>query len=220
VSGTSHTFEVQAKNAGGTDSSPATYAWTIDTVKPTAELTGLPPDPSDGESVAFAFAFEADEPAAFSCGLVGPRSFGASTCSSPIAYPGLPDGRYTFEVAATDLAGNPGDPVSYGWRVESPAEPPHPPIDRTPPQTRIATGMPQQTRAGRNGRRRVVLRFSSNEPGASFVCRLDRRRTTPCVSPRAYTVAIGAHTFRVTATDTEGNTDPSPAIVRFRVRRG
>lgn len=217
VSGTTHTFEVQAKNAGGTDSSPATYAWTIDTVKPTVSLTDRPPDPS---ATSVAFSFTADEPAAFSCGLVGPRSFGASTCSSPIAYPGLPDGRYTFEVAATDLAGNPGDPVSYGWRVESPAEPPHPPIDRTPPQTRIATGMPQQTRAGRNGRRRVVLRFSSNEPGASFVCRLDRRRTTPCVSPRAYTVAIGAHAFRVTATDTEGNTDPSPAIVRFRVRRG
>jgi len=217
ATGTAHTFQVRAKNAGGTDPSPASYTWTVDTVRPSVSLTDRPPDPS---ATSVAFSFKADEPAAFSCGLVGPRSFGASTCSSPIAYPGLPDGHYTFEVAATDLAGNPGDPVSYGWRVESPAEPPHPPIDRTPPQTRIATGMPQQTRAGRNGRRRVVLRFSSNEPGASFVCRLDRRRTTPCVSPRAYPVAIGAHTFRVTATDTEGNTDPSPAIVRFRVRRG
>jgi hypothetical protein len=89
----------------------------------------------------------------------------------------------------------------------------------TPPQTRIAAGMPKRIPAGRNGLRRVVFRFSSSEGGARFVCRLDRRRAAPCVSPRAYTVAIGVHTFRVTATDAEGNTDPSPALVRFVVLR-
>jgi Ca2+-binding RTX toxin-like protein len=219
ATGTVHTFQVRAKNAGGTDLSPAAYTWTIDTVKPAVSLTDRPPDPSAASDAAFSFT--ADEPATFACGLVGPRSFGASACSSGVAYPGLPDGRYTFEVAATDLAGNQGGPVSYGWRVESPAEPPPPPplVDRTPPQTRLASGMPKRVRAGRNGRRRLVLRFSSNERGASFVCRLDRRRAAPCVSPRAYTVAIGAHAFRVTATDAEGNTDPSPALIRFHVLR-
>jgi hypothetical protein len=77
--------------------------------------------------------------------------------------------------------------------------------------------MRKRFRAGRNGQRRVLLHFSSNERGASFICRLDRRHATPCASPRAYTVGIGAHTFRVTAIDAEGNTDPSPAQVRFRV---
>jgi Ca2+-binding RTX toxin-like protein len=225
--GTAHTFQVQARNAGGTDLSPAAYAWTIDTVRPAVSLTDRPPDPSAASEAAFYFA--ADEPAAFACSLTGPRSFGTSACSSGIAYPGLPDGAYTFEVAATDLAGNLGNPVSYGWRVVSLAEPPPTPspppptpppprqVDRTPPRTRIATGMPKRFRAEHNGRRRVVLRFSSNESGTSFVCRLDRRRATQCVSPRAYTLAIGAHTFRVTATDAEGNTDPSPALIRFRV---
>ena len=222
ATGTAHTFQVRAKNAGGTDLSPAEYAWTIDTVKPAVSLTGRPPDPSAASAAAFVFT--ADEPVTFACSLAGPRSFGASACSSGVAYQGLPDGRYSFEVAATDLAGNLGEPVSYAWGVESPAEPPlppppPPPVDRTQPQTRLATGMPKRVRAGRNGRRRVVFRFSSNERGASFVCRLDRRRAAPCVSPRAYTVAIGAHAFRVTATDAEGNADPSPALIRFHVLR-
>jgi Ca2+-binding RTX toxin-like protein len=220
ATGTAHTFQVRAKNAGGTDLSPAAYTWTIDTVKPAVSLTDRPPDPSAASAAAFSFT--ADEPATFVCRLAGPRPIGASACSSGVAYTGLPDGRYAFEVAATDLAGNHGEPVSYGWGVESPTAPlpPSPPlVDRTRPQTRLATGMPKRVRAGRNGRRRVVFRFSSNERGASFVCRLDRRRAASCVSPRAYTVAIGIHAFRVTATDAAGNTDPSPALIRFHVLR-
>jgi Ca2+-binding RTX toxin-like protein len=219
ATGTAHTFQVRAKNAGGTDPSPAAYTWTVDAVKPTVSLTDRPPDPSVASAATFSFT--ADEPAAFACSLAGPKSFGASPCSSGIAYPGLPDGRYTFEVAATDPAGNVGDPASYGWRVESPAEPPPPPppVDSTPPQTRIATALPRPVRAGRSGRRRVVFHFSSNEQGADFVCQLDRRRAAPCVSPRAYNVAIGAHTFCVTSIDAAGNPDPSPALVSFRVRR-
>ncbi len=68
------------------------------------------------------------------------------------------------------------------------------------------------------GRRRVVFRFSADEQ-AKFVCRLDRRKPAPCASPRAYMVGVGAHVFRVTATDAAGNSDPSPAVFRFRVRR-
>jgi len=64
----------------------------------------------------------------------------------------------------------------------------------------------------------VVFRFGANE-SSTFVCRLDRRRQAPCSSPRAYRVGVGRHVFRVTATDAAGNTDPSPAAFRFRVRR-
>ncbi len=218
VSGTAHSFQVRAKNAGGTDPSPASYAWTVDTVRPALSLTGRPADPSAASDAAFSFS--ADEPVAFACALSGPRSSGRSGCSPGIAYPGLPDGRYVFELTATDPAGNPADPVAYEWRVESPAPPPPPPpppVDSTPPLTRIAAGLKNRIEAGRGGRHRVVLRFSSSESGGSFVCRLDGRPATRCTSPRAYTAAIGAHTFRVTAIDAAGNADPSAARFRFRV---
>jgi Ca2+-binding RTX toxin-like protein len=216
--GTAHTFQVRSKNATGTDPSPASYTWTVDTVKPELSLTSRPPDPSGGASVSFAFA--ADEPATYECSLAGPKPSGAVACASGIAFSGLPNGDYTFSVAATDRAGNAGDPVAYGWEVDNSVDkPPPPPVDRTPPQTRIARGLPKQLRAGRTGRRRFVLRFASSEAGSHFVCRLDRRPAARCVSPRAYNVGLGAHVFRVTATDAAGNPDPSPAVFRVRVRR-
>jgi Ca2+-binding RTX toxin-like protein len=225
ATGTAHTFEVRAKNAGGIDPTPTSYTWTVDTVRPEVSLTDRPADPSAASDAAFSFT--ADEPATFACSLAGPRSFAAAPCSSGISYPALPAGRYTFEVTATDPAGNAGDPVSYEWQVESRSEPPLPPpppppppaVDRTRPQTRIAAGVPKRIRASHKGRRRVSFRFSSNERGARFICQLDRRRAVPCASPRAYTVGIGRHTFRVTAIDAAGNRDRSPALFRLRVLR-
>jgi len=93
-----------------------------------------------------------------------------------------------------------------------------PPRDRTPPQTRITAG-PHRVLYARNGPRRVVFRFAATERRSRFRCRLDRRRAARCISPRAFRVAAGSHVFRVWATDRAGNTDPSPAVLRFRVRR-
>jgi len=97
-------------------------------------------------------------------------------------------------------------------------EPPKPPRpDRSPPQTRV-TARPAAILFANHGRRRVVVRFNSSEPGSSFRCKLDRRPFRPCASPRAYTVGIGAHAIRVLAIDAAGNSDSSPVVLRFRVR--
>ncbi len=98
-----------------------------------------------------------------------------------------------------------------------PPPPPPPPRDRTPPRTRIDLG-PRKVLTMTRRPRRVAFRFGANED-STFVCRLDRRRPAGCSSPRAYGVGAGRHIFRVTATDAAGNTDPSPAVFRFRVRR-
>jgi Ca2+-binding RTX toxin-like protein len=92
-----------------------------------------------------------------------------------------------------------------------------PPGDRTPPRTRISA-RPRKLLAARSGKRRVAFRFSADER-STFRCRLDRRRAAACASPRAYRVGPGKHTFRVVATDAAGNTDPTPAVFRFRVSR-
>jgi Ca2+-binding RTX toxin-like protein len=99
-----------------------------------------------------------------------------------------------------------------------PPPPPRPPRDRTPPRTRIDRG-PRKVLSLTKGRRRVVFRFTASER-STFVCRLDHHRPARCSSPRAYRVGVGHHVFRVTATDAAGNSDPSPALFSFRVRRG
>jgi len=87
--------------------------------------------------------------------------------------------------------------------------------DSTAPQTTIDRGPPRRTR-----KRSARFRFSSNEPGSSFECRLDRRDFSPCESPLEFDrLRRGRHRFEVRALDPAGNRDPSPAVARFKVRR-
>ncbi len=74
-------------------------------------------------------------------------------------------------------------------------------------------------RAAPGRRKLVVFRFASSEPGSSFRCKLDGKPYRPCTSPRAYKVALGRHAVRIFAIDAAGNADPTPALLRFRVRR-
>lgn len=88
--------------------------------------------------------------------------------------------------------------------------------DRDAPRTQIAKKPKRRTT-----KRRVRITFSSSEPGSSFACKLDKKPFKPCRSPYRKRVGIGRHRFQVVATDAAGNTDPSPAKLRFRrVRPG
>lgn len=83
-----------------------------------------------------------------------------------------------------------------------------------PPETTINKGPKKKSRD-----RTPTFRFSSDEPGSAFMCKLDRKPYKPCSSPRRYKVGRGKHVFMVTATDSSENTDPTPAKRTFRVRR-
>jgi Ca2+-binding RTX toxin-like protein len=90
--------------------------------------------------------------------------------------------------------------------------------DRMAPRARI-TSHPPRRRLIDKRRLVVAFRFSANEAGATFRCRLDRGAFRPCRSPRVYRLAPGLHVFRVYAIDQAGNRDRSPAFFRFRIRR-
>ena len=63
------------------------------------------------------------------------------------------------------------------------------------------------------------LKFSSTEPGSTFTCKLDRKKARTCKSPKRYrNLHDGRHKVIVTAIDADGNADPTPARVRFKVR--
>jgi 6-phosphogluconolactonase (cycloisomerase 2 family) len=88
--------------------------------------------------------------------------------------------------------------------------------DETPPETTITNGPNPRTK-----RRRASFEFISSEPFSSFECKLDKRGFKPCPSPRGYGKKLlkpGKHTFRVRALDEPGNTDRSPARMRWRIR--
>jgi hypothetical protein len=86
--------------------------------------------------------------------------------------------------------------------------------DTTPPNTTITAGPPLFTK-----NTTANFAFASTEPGSTFKCRLDGAALfTNCASPKAYSgLAEGTHTFRVRATDSAANTDPTPATRSFTV---
>ncbi len=102
--------------------------------------------------------------------------------------------------------------------LEPTARPPKPRPDTKPPKTRLGAH-PRKLLRTTSGRRRVAFRFTSNEPGSRFRCRLDSQPFRFCASPRAYVVRPGRHAFRVAAIDPAGNADRTPALFHFRVQR-
>jgi hypothetical protein len=81
---------------------------------------------------------------------------------------------------------------------------------RHSPSTRLRT---------RANTAKVILRFASNETGATFVCRIDGGLFHPCPATLVRRFGIGSHTVRAIARDTAGNADPTPAAFRFKVVR-
>ena len=88
--------------------------------------------------------------------------------------------------------------------------------DEDPPETTITRSPNPKTK-----KRRAIFEFVSSEPFSTFECKLDKRGFKPCPSPRSYGKSLlrpGKHTFRVRALDEPGNTDRTPARIRWKVR--
>jgi hypothetical protein len=202
LAGGSHTFAVRATDAAGnTDPTPATYTWTIDLTAPNTMLA--PADPTSPTTATSAdFDFSATEAGAtFECSLDG-AAF--ASCTSRKTYTGLGDGPHTFQVHAIDPAGNVDPtPGSFSWTV-----------DRTPPETSLASGTPADPSNGKS----ATFGFSASEPGSSFECSLDGGAYTSCAGSKTYTgLADGTRNFSVRAIDAAGNVDPTPATYTWRI---
>lgn len=120
-----------------------------------------------------------------------------------------------LRASATDLAGNTSacsDPITYTE-------------DSSAPETTITKGPPAKlsmARTRRHGRPstppRASFSFSSSDPQAHFLCRLDKAEFGSCESPAVYrNFKRGHHTFAVVAVDAAGNVDPTPATRSFNL---
>jgi hypothetical protein len=86
----------------------------VDTAAPETTITVSPSDPSASTDASFEFT-ASEGGSTFECRLDG----GAfSACTSPQSYSGLAAGSHTFDVQASDAAGNTdGAPASFTWTV-------------------------------------------------------------------------------------------------------
>src|SRR6185436_9022855 len=184
------TIAARATDTSNLTTTTANITVTIDNTPPNTTISSGPSGSVANTSASFSFT--ATETATFACSLDG-AAFTA--CSSPVNYTGLAGGAHTFQVRATDTAGNvDATPASQSWTVI------------VPPDTTITAGP-----SGTVTTTSASFSFTSTIGGSTFTCSLDGSAFSACTSPKSYTnLTNGSHTFQVVAT-AQGNIDPTPA---------
>ena len=88
--------------------------------------------------------------------------------------------------------------------------------DTNAPETKI-TKAPKK----KSSKTTAKFKFSSDETGSTFECRLDKGAFQVCESKVKYKkLKTGKHRFQVVATDTAGNPDQTPAKYSFKITDG
>jgi hypothetical protein len=169
---------------------------------PEVEITEGPPPLSANPSPRVAFA--ASRPVTFFCSI---DEGVAIPCTSPFV-PATPleDGEHTITVSGTDLAGRSGksEPESFT-------------IDTTPPSASIRKHPKKVVRTGKK-KAKVTFKFAADEPGSTFLCRIDGSKFRACPAKLVRKFKPGKHKVQVKASDALGNVGPAAAF-SFRVER-
>lgn len=215
----SHTFQVRAHNANGTGTA-ASYTWKVDLTPPEVTVLSGPADPSPGGSAAFKYN-SSESPSTFQCSLEpeGEPAVFSNCAATGKTYPDaehpapLANGIWTFEVRATDQAGNRSTPGAmpagtYSWEVDNSL------TDETPPETTLLSKPANPSESST-----AAFTYESNEANSSFECALDAGPFAPCPAAGVLYSGLtgGPHSFQVRAIDASGNIDPTPARYSFDV---
>lgn len=193
-----YTFEVRAVDWSGNVSSISSRQFILDRTVPSVSIDSGPSAVVNNRSPNFGFSSN-DGNATFLCSLDNAHF---DRCTSPKSYVVLSDGQHTFQVKATDAAGNTSSTARRTWTV-----------DTTAPETVILSG-PSGTVLDNS----ATFEFWA-EPGARYECGLDGSGLEPCSSPKDYTdLAVGFHEFVVRAIDAVGNTETTVALRDWTVK--
>ena len=208
-----HEIRAVAHDVAGNRSQPGAGTLRVDNTAPTLTITSGP----DGDVVAegstqswgFTVVDTGSGALAPECSLVPAGALPEwGACARPDGHDatGPAEGAHTFTVRARDGAGN----VATVERSFA--------VDGTPPRTRIVDGPPATVRT-RGAASTARFRFASDDPAATYQCRLDAGRRRACDERERLRVGLGRHVLRVWATDEVGNADATPAVHRWRVVR-
>jgi hypothetical protein len=113
-----YTARAEQTDAAGNTGASVARTFTVDATAPDTSITSGPSGSTTSTGASFGFS-SSEAGSSFECRLDG----GAwSSCSSPKSYTGLALGAHTFEVRATDAAGNlEATPASSSWTVVAPS---------------------------------------------------------------------------------------------------
>ncbi len=216
-------FKVRATDQVGNQGAAAEFTWEVDNsladeTPPQTTITAKPPDPSSSANASF--SYESNEAGStFECSLDGVAFAGCP--ATGIAYTGLASGAHSFQVRATDGAGNTDKtPAGYSWQV---AVPTAPAIGPPPVIPLAAPEVPETTITAKPGAvtrdRTPTFRFRSSVAGSSFQCKVDGGPFRSCRSPLTTTsLSFGRHAVQVRAI-AAGLADPTPARSGFKVAK-
>jgi hypothetical protein len=206
-----HTFRVRAVDAAGNrDATPATVTWIIENQPPETQITQPPPSASNTGAVSV--AFDANEPATFTCSVDDRPS---EPCESPLQIRDLVDGGHRLAVTATDLSGKSDPtPATATWTIDRVAPSPGTPI--APVDVPGIAARPTFTFARGSDEQSGL----SSEDVVVDGARLATVDAATCVQTCSVTAAIaladGQHTWGVITRDRASNESRSPTV-RFVV---
>ena len=197
----SHTFQVRATDqAGNPDPTPDTFTWTVDSTAPNTNITSQPADPTNATGASFVFN-SSEAGSSFEVRLDG-GTWSAS--ASPKTYSGLTEGSHSFQVRATDPAGNQdATQASYTWT-----------IDTTAPNSSFTS-----TPADPSSDTTPTFGFASTEAPATYEVNLDGGGWVSASTPLTISPALsdGSHTLQLRASDIVGNQDATAAAYTWLV---
>src|SRR5262249_24856071 len=145
------------------DATPASRSFTVDTTPPDTSIGDGPPGPLSGHTATFTFA--GGDGTTFECRV---DSAAYVPCASPYTTAALADGTHTFNLRATDAAGN-TDTTPAEWDFT---------LDNSAATSAITDGPPRLSTDST-----PLFEFSADEPGARFRCRVDDGAFADCSSP-------------------------------------
>jgi hypothetical protein len=174
-------------------------AYVFDTTPPAIPAVTAPTSP--GRDLNPSWSALTEDGSTTECRISGPGQLGAwARCQLPLDTPVTADGTYTFEVRATDPAGN-VSAAGSGTYV----------LDTTAPAAPVVT---QPTGPGRSHTPQIAF---TSEAGTTGSCKLTHGTTVlsdaaPCSSPTTLSLTglpDGAYALSVRAVDAAGNVGPA-----------
>ncbi len=183
-----YTFSVVAIDKAGNASAAASYDFTVDTVAPETTITTAPAAVVATGSVTFGFGSD-KVPSSFECRLVAAGQTGdwQSCAGTSKAFTGLAAGAWTFEVRATDAAGN---------------------TDATPASQLVTVDLAQPTITASLSSKHPITKFGWHRGPVTitYTCEGNGSAVVACPAPRVVTRAQRGRTFTASVRTADGDT--------------